>query len=136
MKARVKTTGEIVHVRPYSDNRSSVLWKDIYRNITYADCELDFEVTDKDEIYNKGWADGWDEAVKSEIPKIHPKLKGSDPDYWTRLEHQAAIAAMQGILSNPAFPKHSQEGYYKKNVVNNAYEYARTLVEKYKKEEK
>ena len=59
-----------------------------------------------------------------------------DPDYWTRLEHQAAIAAMQGILSNPAFPKHSQEGYYKKNVVNNAYEYARTLVEKYKKEEK
>ena len=59
-----------------------------------------------------------------------------DPDYWTRLEHQAAIAAMQGILSNPAFPKHSQEGYYKKNVVNNAYEYARTLVEQYKKEEK
>ena len=59
-----------------------------------------------------------------------------DPDYWTRLEHQAAIAAMQGILSNPAFPKHSQEGYYKKNVVNNAYEYAHALVEKYKKEEK
>lgn len=58
MKARVKATGEIVHVRPYSDNHSSVLWKDIYRNITYADCELDFEVTDKDEIYNKGWADG------------------------------------------------------------------------------
>lgn len=24
-----------------------------------------------------------------------------DPDYWTRLEHQAAIAAMQGMLSNP-----------------------------------
>ena len=23
------------------------------------------------------------------------------PDYWTRLEHQATIAAMQGILSNP-----------------------------------
>ena len=22
-------------------------------------------------------------------------------DYWTRLEHQAAIAAMQGILTNP-----------------------------------
>ena len=56
------------------------------------------------------------------------------PDYWTRLEHQAAIAAMRGMLANPAFPKHSQEGYYKKNVVNNAYEYARALVEKYKKE--
>ena len=56
-------------------------------------------------------------------------------DYWTRLEHQAAIAAMQGILSNPAFPKHSQEGYYKKNVVDNAYEYAHALVEKYKEKE-
>ena len=53
-------------------------------------------------------------------------------DYWTRLEHQAAIAAMQGILSNPAFPKHSQDGYYKKNVVNNACEYAHVLVEKMK----
>ena len=101
MKARVKATGEIVHVRPYSDNRPSVLWKDIYRNIIYADCELDFEVTDKDEIYNKGWADGWDEAVKSEIPKIHPKLKGSDPDYWEKLLHQYVGMAMQGILSNP-----------------------------------
>ena len=57
-------------------------------------------------------------------------------DYWTRLEHQAAIAAMQGMLSNPAFPEHSQEGYYKKNIVNNAYEYAHALVEKYKEKEK
>ena len=57
-------------------------------------------------------------------------------DYWTRLEHQAAIAAMQGMLANPAFPEYSQEGYYKKNIVNNAYEYAHALVDKYKKEEK
>ena len=57
-----------------------------------------------------------------------------DPDYWTRLEHQYAGMAMQGILGNPAFPKHSQEGYYKKNVVNNAYEYAHALVEKMKEE--
>ena len=53
-------------------------------------------------------------------------------DYWERLEHTYAGMAMQGILSNPAFPKHSQEGYYKKNVVNNAYEYAHALVEKMK----
>ena len=59
-----------------------------------------------------------------------------DPDYWTRLEHQYAGMAMQGILGNPAFPKHSQEGYYKKNVVNNAYEYAHALVEKMKEERK
>ena len=57
-------------------------------------------------------------------------------DYWIRLEHQYAGMAMQGILGNPAFPKHSQEGYYKKNVVNNAYEYAHALVEKMKEERK
>ena len=56
-------------------------------------------------------------------------------DYWTRLEHAYAGMAMQGILSNPAFPKHSQDGYYKKNVVNNAYEYAHALVEKLKEKE-
>ena len=67
----------------------------------------------------------------------HHELDFQDTlDYWTRLEHQYAGMAMQGILGNPAFPKHSQEGYYKKNVVNNAYEYAHALVEKYKKEEK
>ena len=27
----------------------------------------------------------------------------SDPDYWTRLEHQYAGMAMQGILANSAF---------------------------------
>ena len=128
MKARVKATGEIVHVRPYGDNRSSVLWKDIYRNITYADCELDFEVTDKDEIYNKGWADGWDEAIKSEIPKIHPKLKGSDPDYWTRLEHQAAIAAMQGFLAG------RMEDTYKR-VAEFSINQAHALVEMMKEKE-
>lgn len=29
----------------------------------------------------------------------------SNLDYWTRLEHHAAIAAMQGLLANPAFWK-------------------------------
>lgn len=136
MKARVKATGEVVYVRPYGSNSSSVLWKDIYRNITYADCELDFEVTDKDEIYNKGWADGWAEAVKSEIPKIHPKLKGSDPDYWTRLEHQAAIAAMQGILSNAniVYKDISMETICN-HVAERVKEIAHALVEKYKEKE-
>ena len=136
MKARVKATGEIVYVRPYGSNSSSVLWKDIYRNITYADCELDFEVTDKDDIYNKGWADGWDEAVKSEIPKIHPKLKGSNPDYWTRLEHQYAGMAMQGLMSyvEQITPKKGRS--FCDEIVDISFKVAHALVEKYKKEEK
>lgn len=59
-----------------------------------------------------------------------------EPDYWDKLEHQAAIAAMQGILSNPEFPKHSREGYYKKNVANNAKVYAQELIKTIKKDTK
>lgn len=57
-------------------------------------------------------------------------------DYWDKLEHQAAIAAMQGILSNPEFPKHSRDGYYKKNVANNAKVYAQELIKTIRKDTK
>jgi hypothetical protein len=32
-----------------------------------------------------------------------------DPDYWTRLEHQAAIAAMGGICGNTSYDESSWE---------------------------
>ena len=95
MKARVKATGEIVCVLQTSNGD----YEEFVTHNLYCPDELVFDVTDKDAIYNKGWQDGWDEAVKSEIPKIHPKLKGSAPDYWTRLEHQYAGMAMQGIIA-------------------------------------
>ena len=95
MKARVKATGEIVEV--YSCGERYLECSNM--NKSWWEEELDFEVTDKDVIYNKGWQNGWDEAVRYEIPKIHPKLKGSDPDYWTRLEHQYAGMAMQGLVT-------------------------------------
>ena len=52
-----------------------------------------------------------------------------DPDYWTRLEHQAAIAAMQGMCANP-------QDYEKSWNVMAGYaaDAAHALVEKYKKE--
>ena len=99
MKARIKATGEIVRVLQTSNGD----YEEFVTHNLYCPDELVFDVTDKDAIYNKGWQDGWDEAVKSEIPKVHPKLKGSDPDYWIRLEHQYAGMAMQGILSNPDY---------------------------------
>ena len=60
-------------------------------------------------MYNQGYMDGFDDAVKSEIEKVEPKLKDvkeksfpkDEPDYWDRLTHQAAISAMHGIMSNP-----------------------------------
>ena len=35
------------------------------------------------------------------IQDIHERIYQDTPDYWTRLEHQYAGMAMQGILSNP-----------------------------------
>ena len=136
MRARVKATGEIVRVLQTSNGD----YEEFVTHNLYCPDELVFDVTDKDAIYNKGWQDGWDEAVKSEIPKIHPKLKGSAPDYWTRLEHQYAGMAMQGMLNNSLLIT----GLLKVNkshedivaeVTGTAIRYAHALVEKLKEKE-
>ena len=128
MEAKIKATGEIVHVGDYNTIHHDPMYKN-ERTGPWRLEELDFEVTDKDDIYNKGWADGWDEAVKSEIPKIHPRVKGSDPDYWTRLEHQYAGMAMQQLvhLVNVGY-----EYVYEETALI-AMNFAHALVEKLKK---
>lgn len=114
MKARVKATGEIVEVE-----KTILRGVEYYTKTTgektgylYMECELDFNL-DCDYI----------------------------PDYWTRLEHQAAIAAMQGILSNEIHTKHLLEKNASakdtKDIIVGASRYiAHALVEKYKKEER
>ena len=124
MKARVKATGEIVEVKVDDSQFADYIGKN---GLLYWKGELDFEVTDKDAIYNKGWADGWDEAVRSEIPKIHPKLKGSDPDYWEKILHQYAGMAMQGLLQSPHLNIMQEEP-----LVGMASSIAHALVEKLK----
>ncbi len=49
------------------------------------------------------------------------------PDYWTRLEHQYAGMAMQGMMA------HTNIDY--DEIVDLCVEFAHSLVEKYKKEE-
>ena len=136
MKARVKATGEIVEVKVDDSQFADYIGKN---GLLYWKGELDFEVTDKDAIYNKGWADGWDEAVRSEIPKIHPKLKGSDPDYWEKILHQYAGMAMQGILANidllmSLANKKTADYPAKYTVAEFAKDCAHALVEKLKEE--
>jgi len=87
------------------------------------------------ELYNQGYMDGYDDAEKAHVDPIVPKLKGSDPDYWTRLEHQAAIAAMQGILSNANHALWDRENNAE-GIAKSASAIAHALVEKYKKEER
>ena len=67
MKAKIKATGEIVHVGDYNTISHDPRYRD-ERTGPWRLEELDFNDT---------------------------------ADYWTRLEHQYAGMAMQGILSNP-----------------------------------
>lgn len=77
MKARVKATGEIVEVRlcgEWTNMHGDILPYKTNDGVEYSSHDLSFKIDDE---------------------------RGEPQDYWTRLEHQAAIAAMQGILSNP-----------------------------------
>lgn len=74
MKARVKATGEIVEII-----RNSAFDKDVFYDSNgqkYNRDELSFDV--------------------NEI-----SFPNYEPDYWEKLKHQAAISAMQGLLTNP-----------------------------------
>ncbi len=57
-----------------------------------------------------------------------------EPDYWTRLEHQYAGMAMQGILSNANHALWDRENNAE-GIAKSASEIAHALVEKYKNEE-
>jgi len=108
LKARVKATGEIVEI---SEDCSYV----------YAE--------HFDKSYNINELEFLDVKEKS-FPK--------DEDYWARLEHQAAIAAMQGMLTNPiGFESLRARGFdLQEETAQLAYKFAHALVGKYKKEEK
>lgn len=58
-----------------------------------------------------------------------------EPDYWTRLEHQYAGMAMQGILSNANHALWDRENNAE-GIAKSASSFAHALVDKYKKEER
>ena len=61
----------------------------------------------------------------------------ADPDYWTRLEHQYAGMAMQGILSNPESElDYGGDGTLPQALAGCAAKVAHALVEKMKEERK
>ena len=99
MKARIKATGKIVEVKYSRQMGPDAVYRDLVTGEHYMDFELSFLPED------------------------------GTPDYWTRLEHQAAIAAMQGILSN-----HNLYGsvIQMTQVSRVAIDYAQELVEKMK----
>ena len=94
MKAKIKATGEIVHVGDYNTIHHDPMYKN-ERTGPWRLEELDFTET---------------------------------PDYWTRLEHQYAGMAMQGILAH--------EGTEFRNYLSQeAMDIAHALVQKLKEKE-
>lgn len=89
MKARVKATGEIVEImQVYEKGESFYVRLDMLdtTEVRYHISELEFETEGQ-------FAETCLNGIKQGIDYT--------PDYWTRLEHQYAGMAMQGILSNP-----------------------------------
>lgn len=118
MKARVKATGEIVEVQRLCMSSKG----DIYQIGTgqeyLFDDDLDFNLKENNE---------------GSVVYIDPTT-----DYWTRLEHQYAGMAMQGILTNPiGFENIKARGTnIQIETALLASEFAHALVENYKKEER
>lgn len=76
MKARVKATGEIVEVKSKVITSFTGEYK-----LKYVDQKTGISYFEEELFFPKDLVD--------------------DPDYWTRLEHQYAGMAMQGIITNP-----------------------------------
>ena len=75
MKVRVKATGEIIEVKVYKrEHRLYIRTHGEKTGEIYRAKDLDFNIED-----------------------------GNTSDYWTRLEHQAAIAAMGGMCGNTKY---------------------------------
>ena len=113
IKVRIKATGEVINVVPTLEDG--------------------YDYIDKSNNY---WTLNEVELVEQPIrPTI--KCNNGDPDYWTRLEHQYAGMAMQGMLNNSLLIT----GLLKVNkshedivaeVTGTAIRYAHALVEKMK----
>lgn len=109
MKARVKAMGKIVEVitvADYINENGQIIgeYKDA-NGMLYTSYDLDFYIEEGITI----------------------------PDYWTRLEHQAAIGAMQGILSNPeVYLDYKSDECMPQAVAATAYIIANALVGKMK----
>ena len=120
MKARIKATDEIIEVdavRRFSNEKGNY--------IVYIDVRT-FKEYVAEEVDTK------DLTTLAEVRH----MRTVDPDYWTKLEHQAGIAAMQGLMSyvEQITPKEGRS--FCDEIVDISFKVAHALVEKYKKEER
>lgn len=128
MKARVKATGETIEImQVYEKGESFYVRLDMLdtTEVRYHISELEFEGFETEGKFAEICLNG----IKQCVDYI--------PDYWTRLEHQAGIAAMQGMLNNNLlssvlFKIGKTHEDYINEVVNVADEYAKALITRMK----
>ena len=115
MKARIKATDRIIEVMCVMNKEGVTVWEDISGISTnpnqYHSNELEF----------------------LDFPEM--PITTYNPDYWTRLEHQYAGIAMQGILSNANHALWDRENNAE-GIAKSASAIAHALVEKMKEERK
>lgn len=139
MKARIKATGEIVEVGiDYNQDADYIA----PNGKLYWQRELDFINLNIKVMREETMIEAINDidSIRCMVEDIHEEITNT-PDYWTRLEHQYAGMAMQGILANidllMSLAKKKADDYPAKyTVAEFAKDCAHALVEKYKKEEK
>lgn len=94
---------------------------------------------DKD-AFNEGYPPYWEKEnnmfYQPEQLEWVDNEENAEPDYWTRLEHQYAGMAMQGIVSSyEAMREVSKESDIPQYVANMAFGLAHALAEKLKGKE-
>ena len=116
MKARVKATGRITEVMCVMNIEGIAVWEDIggisTAPIQYTSDELEF----------------------LDFPEM--PITTYHPDYWTRLEHQYAGMAMQGLMSYIKQVTPTEGCSYCDAIVDFSVAVAHALVEKMKEEKK
>lgn len=110
MKARVKSTGEIVEVDFHMETKRGKMFGEVTDSKRLCKPDSSYRKFYQDEIEFLSYED--------------------TPDYWTRLEHQAAIAAMGGICGNTNYDETSWG-----DMAEDAIRAAHTLVKKLKAKE-
>ena len=109
MKARVKATDRTIEVMCVMNREGVAVWEDIGG------------ISTNPNQYNS------DELEFIDFPEM--PIATYTPDYWTRLEHQAAIAAMQWFLAGRMEDTYNRVAEFSINQ-------AHALVEKMKEESK
>ena len=127
MKARVKATGETIEVmQVYEKGESFYVRLDMLgtTEVRYHISELEFEGFETEGKFAETCLNGIKQGINY------------NPDYWTRLEHQYAGMAMQGLMTILPNIGGLEGRTPKDEIVDIAMETAHALVEKMKEERK